>query len=163
MNEHTKTPIEASEIRKGDLIRDESPSGLTPHRRALEYVALRDGHVYSAGFGPFYLLDRPTPTVELPSEPTLGWLDSTGNDHALGIWRPLALTGGPGLDNHYGDGHRALLPEITAFTPATAVPADSLDELRKIHLAREGCGEIKCGSHKDVARFLEAVDKAAQA
>ena len=103
------------------------------------------------------LVDRPIPNVELPTEPTLGWLDSTGNDHALGIWRRAYLTGGNGFDNSRGDGHNALSAEITAFTPATAVPTDALDELREKYEIGHGLTLIRRGS---VSTFLAAVDAA---
>ena len=96
------------------------------------------------------LVDRPKPVVVLPAEPALGWLDSTGNDHTLGLWRRTSLTGGDGIENVRGTGYNALTSEITAFTPATAVPTDALHELRFAQVF----------PLSEVETFLDAVDAA---
>ena len=98
----------------------------------------------------------PKPAVSLPSVPTLGWLDSMGNDHTLGIWRRQPLTGGNGVANIRGEGNCALNFEITAFTPATAVPAEALDALRT-YMAGLG---VDTPTRRSVATFLAAVDNA---
>ena len=78
-----KQPIEPSEIRKGDLIRweDDRPAGDSNGIGAIEFTAKSDGYEWREN-GAHYLLDRPNPVVELPSEPTLGWL--TARTSAIG-------------------------------------------------------------------------------
>ena len=102
------------------------------------------------------IVDRPKPAVVLPSVPTLGWLNSIGNAHALGIWCSRALTGGEGVENIRGDGNRALNFEITAFTEAVAVPKWALETL----LGNVDCsGPLLClQEHLD--DFLAAIDNA---
>ena len=82
-----RTPIEPSEIRKGDLIRVEWPDD-----NSREYRASRDGdNNIFGGTSRFFLLDRPAPAVELPTEPTLGWVhveaEGRATSDTLAVWR----------------------------------------------------------------------------
>ena len=149
-----RVEIHPAEIRKGDLIRWERHRADKSAVSAVEYRAVCSGdrHIsvgQAANFGQHYLLERPAPAVSLPSVPTLGWLDSIGNTHALGIWRSQPLTGGVGVVNIRGDSG-ALDFEITAFTEAVAVPKSALDELRFAQVF----------PLSEVATFLAAVDNA---
>ena len=135
-----KRPIEASEIRKGDLIRLEFDAD----EAATEYRAVKDREgmaqgvygptTYIAGASRRYLLDRPEPAVELPPEPTLGWLSGPEISPLLDMWHEEIVTDrGPTAGRYVAGeitGTFALDSEVTAFTPATAVPTDALDELR---------------------------------
>lgn len=144
-----KEPIEPSEIRKGDLIRfeyDGDPREVAEEWRAQDDA---DGFHFRAP-GHHYLIDRPKPDVELPTEPTLGWL--TANDER------------PYLSHVKLDGERAMTDglyyahasRVTAFTPATAVPTAALDELRGVARAHlSGYLDFRV-----LTTFLAAVDEA---
>lgn len=153
------------EIRKGDLIRYE----LSPHHpgftrnRAREYVARFDGDAdgYPSELGTCFLLDRPTPPVELPAAPTLGWV-STDDGAELDIWQLhpddriacVSLPEAPGIDGTLAD-------EITAFTAATAVPNESLDALRHYMSGFSFTDEYRATpAQARIAAFLAAVDSA---
>lgn len=125
-----KQPIEPSDIRKGDLIRIEYPTGAI--NSAVEYVAGGPARVddYLPGSA-HYLLDRPKPAVELPTEPTLGWVEYSFDGDSI---RRLGCS--------YNLGRIARLVKwdievpasrVTAFSSATAVPTAALDELRRVH------------------------------
>lgn len=69
-----KEPIEIADIRKGDLIRFEPKPPVDFIASAIEYVASYDKAAWRDSEdvpSQHYLLDRPTPPVELPTEP--GW------------------------------------------------------------------------------------------
>lgn len=134
------TPIDFKDIRVGDTVEcvwypGYSITGIVGgiDNDGLTCGVYGDGefsHLIGVEADTFTLVDRPKPDVVLPTVATLGWLDSKGNDHALGIWRRQVLTGGNGVENLRGDGFRAQDYDITDFTPATAVPTTALDELR---------------------------------
>lgn len=147
----TRTPIEPSEIRKGDLIRCEWPDD-----NSREYRASRDGdnNIYG-GTSRFFLLDRPTPAIELPVQPSLGWLTwrdgmAVSDATELGLWRtfhsPTTIACGD-----------TSVPQsiVTAFTPATAVPTEALTRLRN-QKGRDGLGAT---TTQALADFLTAVDR----
>ncbi len=80
----------------------------------------------------------PSPRVNLPTEPTLGWASGkteygTEVSNAFGSWaQPADLLNRTG--HTYADGHGLLhlkTRDVTAFTPATAVPTEALDRLRE--------------------------------
>lgn len=157
-----KTPIKPSEIRKGDLIRIEWTRSQCGSSRALEYVALSDKMGMRRKLDSLewheashYLLDRPTPVVDLPSEPTLGWLTYDSGDQGgstLGHW--YRFNSHIAHDNCAGSYSHEY---ITAFTPATAVPTEALNELRKTATTHNGAD---CHLHTGLSRFLAAIDKA---
>lgn len=159
-----KRPIKPSEIRQGDLIRWEAGDNLPyPGYAAVEITADRDGMGMS-NVGQHYLLDRPTPPVQLPEKPTLGWVTSPSRGGVdLDFWRYR----GPG--DRAGEGAWAGIDpdgtprgygmkNITAFVPATAVPAEALDELR--NAAAEWS---LLDPNSIVGKFLAAVDAAGAA
>lgn len=157
---HTYPRIDPADIRKGDAIRFDytEPFDVT----AAEYVASRDGQGYTTrlNLGNHFLIDRPAPPVALPTEPTLGWA-TWGDEQYLGVFvtrgvnlRAVDSEGATGGDRD----------TVTAFTPATAVPTEALDELRE---AQERAFDLTTDDEKNVCRrgaieiFLDAVDKAA--
>lgn len=146
----SKTPIDPKDIRKGDLIRWEGdPSLGSGGVKVAEYGAEYDGNSWTLS-GQHYLLDRPKPPVDLPTEPTLGWLSAhTNPDPTLGAWR---------TEDRYvtRDGTYRLADDVTAFTPATAVPTKALDELRTQHRVNVTLES----RYASVTRFLAAVDEA---
>lgn len=154
-----KRPIEPSEIRKGDLIRGENTIDT---EMACEFRAAWDGHVGGWSIpATYYLLNRPTPPVELPTEPTLGWLtwyvgeESSG----LGIYRTA-------LSTYHRMGNGEITDEaaagcwgasdVTAFVPATAVPTAALDNFRQQRDTRNL-------TNGDIDTFLAVVDEANRA
>lgn len=150
----SRTPIEPSKIRKGDLIRREPVKRNS--LKAVEYEAEYAGHMHGlvdSHTDRFFLLDRPAPAVELPTEPTLGWLN--GNPHLLAIWqdcsetavRPPAVR--PVNVPTVFDGDH-----VKSFTPATAVPTEALNMLRA------GCFMTVSEAAEVIAHFLAAVDRA---
>jgi hypothetical protein len=139
-----KTPIELADIRRDDLIRVEQENG-TAH----EYRALKDAH--RAYWGHHYLLDRPTPPVQLPTEPTLGWLENVYGARILRRWFR-----GEGVAEAFDGDRWNFTKEVIAFTPAVAVPKAALDELQANH---DCSGPLSClRGHVD--DFLAAVDEA---
>jgi hypothetical protein len=156
-----KQPIEPSEIRKGDLIRWESD---VVDENAEEWRSRHDQPPYRA-WGQHYLLDRPTaPAVELPTEPSLGWLTYAGST-IFGTFRRFKA-GDAHLDSMKweatevrGDDPHNSYSSVTAFTPATAVPTEALNELREAHDGGAGCC-IGCRAYVSVGHFLAAVDEA---
>lgn len=145
-----KRPIEPADIRKGDLIRwEQEPSLVSEY--AIEYRATEDGYFQSVT-GQHYLLDRPTPPVELPTEPTLGWLNDA--PYLLAVWYPREVLGTAGVAQIEQTPFSA--DHIRAFTPAAAVPKAALDELQANH---DCSGPLSClRGHVD--DFLAAVDEA---
>jgi hypothetical protein len=126
-----KRPIELDAILAGDLIRYES--GEIAH----EWRAQNKGHGFHARAGQHYLLDRPEPAVELPTEPTLGTVtwkyhDSAHVQQETALWNPTP-------DGLCFRSESSSIPVafVIDFTPirtladdATAVPTKALDELR---------------------------------
>ena len=122
-----KRPIDVDDTRVGDLLRWESGETAHEFRRGVHGRLTSDGQ--------HYLLDRPTPAVVLPTQPTLGWI-TFPRDHWLGIvdGRPgrCADPGCFAATRANGYSSEAYVREcVTAFTPATAVPTDALDALRR--------------------------------
>jgi hypothetical protein len=164
-----KTPIEPSEIRKGDLIRWEwADLREVRSERAVEYVSGRDGGSYSPipNAGQHYLLDRPTPAVELPAEPTLGWLTYAGST-IFGVFRkydPSDYSRSDGIDWDVSEIRDGAVfnsfNSVTAFTPATAVPTEQwaavVAEHDQWHADREFCSTYSM----PICALLAAVDKA---
>lgn len=156
-----KRPIEPSEIRKGDLIRFERLSEGV--ERAVEFVYENDNYRSSLASGTYYLLDRPAPAVELPTEPTWGWLTYRDTDFPsanptveYGEWK-ARHDRATALDVH---GSTSVpLQWVTAFTPATAVPTEALARLER---AMDNWRmDASYGSMAtDVSHFLAAVDEA---
>ena len=152
-----KRPIEASEIRKGDMVRAERLPAEDGLPLAIEYHATYAGDSrFNIEDDPrYFLLDRPTPPVELPTEPTLGWLNNS--PHLLAIWKDCSegavrppCVRPVSVPTPFDDGH------ITAFTPAVAVPKAALEELQANH---DCSGPLSClRGHVD--DFLAAVDEA---
>lgn len=144
-----KRPIEPADIRKGDLIRwEQEPSLVSEY--AIEYRATEDGYFQSVT-GQHYLLDRPTPPVELPTEPTLGWLENVYGARILKHWFR-----GEGVAEAFDGDRWNFTKEVIAFTPAVAVPKAALDELQANH---DCSGPLSClRGHVD--DFLAAVDEA---
>ncbi len=150
----TRTPIEPSEIRKGDLIRcewpDEWPDEVPDEHqacRALEYVAPRDNYPWTPD-ATHFLLDRPAPAVELPTEPTLGWVDHAELSPQFGAWVRRGETLYAMRQSDFA------ASDVTAFTPATAVPTEALNMLRA------GCFMTVSEAAEVIAHFLAAVDRA---
>ena len=126
---------------------------------AARWIAVGDGRL-------IHVAHRPKPAVVLPTEPTLGWIDALGE-------KPLALVGvrKPGDVNYPGLIYMRITPnggwdsvkEITAFTPAVAVPADALDDLRTYRAVEMGIhseAQWAFNRAEHIDRFLAAVDEA---
>ena len=148
-----RTQIEKNAIRRGDLIRAENTAD---HDLAREFRARWDGDGGSWSIpSTFYLLSRPTPVVELPTEPTLGWVEQTvqaGERPILGVWD---LRGRDGW--LWSNGGLSCEPDsVTAFTPAVAVPLAALLHLRR-QQGSDGQGATTSRAFSD---FLAAVDAA---
>jgi hypothetical protein len=145
-----KRPIEPADIRKGDLIRwEQEPSLISEY--AIEYRATEDGYFQSVT-GQHYLLDRPSPPVELPTEPTLGWLENVYGARILKHWFR-----GEGVAEAFDGDRWNFTKEVIAFTPAVGVPKVALDELRGALLVYLPTAEDVIS---EVADFLAAVDEA---
>lgn len=159
-----KQPIEPSDIRVGDLIRSEargdSFGGSVP-LVASEWIATADEIGGDYNSVRLYLLDRPEPAVELPTESTLGWLSV--ESRGVG-WRRLAhwnfprisMDGATHAQNEWGVN---VVVDIDtknpAFVAATAVPTAALDELR----AAEG-NFFRSETQVAIRKFLAAIDEA---
>ena len=141
--------IKGAAVRNGDTIRREyaAPTGSL---RAVEFVA----NVAIPGDGDaLYLLDRPTPAVELPiSGDHLGWLTHQGHTTcaAFNFWefRPRVE------DISFGAISRQ---SIDAWVPATAVPTAALDALRW------SWGRMEALTGGNIRDFLADVDAANRA
>ncbi|RYE40907.1 MAG: hypothetical protein EOP24_39065 [Hyphomicrobiales bacterium] len=100
-----------------------------------------------------------TPAVDLPTEPTLGWVSVTDRD-LLAVW---SLTGQAIFAVDSDGGGSAGRDEITSFTPAVAVPKAALDELRKWREAlrkSNGIDALPTPAVRRIDTFLAAVDAA---
>jgi hypothetical protein len=154
-----KRAIEVSEIRKGDLIRWEGPGDEAHEWREDSIESPYNGH------GQHYLLDRPEPVVELPTEPTLGWLTAS---QCVGT--ALVPVGVPVLDKwsapmgnassirRNGDTCGIAQEWVTAFEPATIVPTEALDVLRLQVVSGHGS---YAATFYATRAFLREIDKAA--
>jgi hypothetical protein len=151
-----RTPIEFRDIRAGDLIRSETTDdvALGDNLLATEWRADAETKYRAPASGvAFFLLDRPEQPL-LDDEWRLGWIHCENPENTLGFWR-MPDAGVEGRD----DLGRTRIPRRpTGFTPATAVPTDALDELRR----RRRAGQFNCLSGQPVLDFLDAVDKAGQ-
>lgn len=152
-----KTPIEPSEIRKGDLIRWESGHSDEAH----EYRAECAGHNWIGQSETFYLLDRPTPPVVLPTEPTLGWLSVTSLGLGTGSQPGTVLAFVNDRGEHasveaYPHGYWSH-EFVTAFVEATAIPTGVLDAFRTEWM------QMNCDEAVDdfVGAFLDKIDSEA--
>lgn len=129
---HNYPEIDRADIRKGDEIhwddvnRPRGHAVASPAVTAIEYKANRDEHEWR-DWGIHRLINRPTPPVELPEEPTLGWATWRDFSKSLAVWKlrgeALTATDSDGDSKGYSE-------KVTAFTPATAVPTEALDALR---------------------------------
>lgn len=162
-----KTPIEVSEIRKGDRI--VAKYKVFDAEYEVTYTASGSGQPWRSKKDvdinsevEHYLLDRPAPAVDLPTEPTLGWLEVSDTGQAnftripgrvLGVFknRKTVVDGGT-----IGSWSHDL---VTAFTPATAVPTSALDELRE-YMRKFSDGAMLTRSGNQIRDFLAAVDRA---
>ena len=139
-----KRPIEPADIRAGDLIRCEWKES----DAAEEWRSPVDaGSTWDPAKVDHFLLDRPTPPVELPTEPTYGVLEWTAGPNTAnpGESRRVAATWklSPYVSGYYRPEGRPTqihavdfgmyipLGRVTAFTPAVAVPMAALNKLRK--------------------------------
>lgn len=170
-----KQPIQPEDIRKGDLIRAEWSKEADA---AYEFRAVRDRDTMGvrrgldgelsgwAGADSFYLLDRPTPPVELPGQFVLGWIHHE-DERTLGAWRhdidvdegmQPAAYGVVGWDLWDKDTYY----NVTAFTEAVAVPKAALDDLRAVYRkGRYGSPAEACRLlTQSVVDLLAAVDEA---
>jgi len=141
--------IDGSDVRKGDTIRREYAHSFD-NRRAIEFVIESDGVCIGNGDA-LYLIHRPTPAVVLPTEATLGILTFSDGVKRVGEVRAQNsrqtwLSGRWSSD--WG--------EVTAFTLATVVPTDALNELQR----RAKVGQFACLLGQPVLTFLAAVDAA---
>jgi hypothetical protein len=164
-----KTPIEPDAIRPGDKVMACSNGMETTF--TVDHIDT--GRIYaqpgnadhaSSAFlwdrdNDWYLLDRPTPPVELPTEPKLGWITQVGMPgRRLGRFSsgtPEHEFEGPIVAAERGAaGMRDINRHfrVTAFTPATAVPTEALDELRRRNAIYTGFDLVNT--------FLAAVDEA---
>lgn len=156
-----KRAIDPSEIRKGDLVRYEGQDESTT-TRAVEFCAERDGQSYLPVVlpGQHYLLHRPTPPVELPTEPALGIVSGTwGGPPRLAVWRverDACSTWLRPVDNE-GDTDRTVGGAVTNFVPATAVPTKALDRVRRVAAT---CDATYPDYKEALFTFLAAVDSA---
>ena len=143
-----KRPIEPADIRAGDLIRCEWKES----DAAEEWRSPVDaGSTWDPANVDHFLLDRPSPPVELPTEPTLGWLENVYGARILKHWFR-----GEGVAEAFDGDRWNFTKEVIAFTPAVAVPKAALDELQANH---DCSGPLSClRGHVD--DFLAAVDEA---
>lgn len=145
--------IDPSEIREGDKVRFEVAD------TDIAYEWRQNGHPRSEHrIGTYYLLDRPTPPVELPETPTLGWLTVHGQT-LPGLWarhQYKSILEGRSTETAIQWERDFPMADITAFAPATAVPTEALDELRQSLASVKESGERR----EDIGNFLAAVDEA---
>lgn len=155
-----KTPIEPSDIRKGDLIRWENDAREVAHEWRANADRDRFDGPPDLGFGAHYLLDRPKPAVELPTVPSLGWATRATADATLGTWQKYTTRFGDQTDYLIDSEREFQACEVTGFVAATAVPTDALDALRAYRDCLHTPGPTPAIRRIDT--FLNAVDNAAQ-
>lgn len=146
--------IQPWEIRVGDLIRCEAHAGTTigDSLTASEWRA--DGTEEAKAMGgtsTYYLLDRPKPAVVLPTTQTLGWIETIYDTRILQFWSDVNRCAETSNGARWN-----LEKEVTAFTPATAIPTEALDLLRY----RLKTGAVAQSGTRAVKDFLAAVDNA---
>ncbi|MEH3033330.1 MAG: hypothetical protein PGN07_04640 [Aeromicrobium erythreum] len=147
--------IKPEDIREGDLIRWEASDSGEGHIDAIEYVALHDEDA-RLSLGKHYRLGRPAPKVDLPTEPTLGWVTSKYGGSVLGTWERYTSIYGSHEDSALVRELDLPLDDVSDFQEAVAVPKAALDEYR---------ATISSWGHKvqptsALGRFLAAVDSA---
>lgn len=146
-------PIQPSEIRKGDLIRRELAPGHPAGYKSIEFVASSGLRLDDDEPDRFYLLDRPTPPVELPRGShfgTLTWVNADGNSGGT-------LTAEWLIDANYAEAlnfGRIDLARVRSFDRMTAVPTEAVDALRW------SMGRGPDVAHEAAVDFLAAVDEA---
>lgn len=149
-----KEPIKPEDIREGDSIRIEGDfgNGVT----ATEYRALRDRDQWDAKEKTYFLLDRPAPTVDLPTEPTFGRVTFADGDWFYGTMRVNADGRTFTATRHDTGYHSAcwVKKNVTAFTPAIAVPTEALNRLRDTPIRHLEAAQVEL----DI--FFMAVDAA---
>lgn len=151
-----REPIKPEDIRVGDLVRLECSEPVMGGVTAYEYVAVSDGQAGGAILdGEVFLLDRPTPAVDLPVMPTLGWLRTKGHESRLAHW--FTLGHGPRrlmkADRPLAD---RLADDTLGWAEAVAVPREALDDLRH---GADCSGPTSCAVGH-MRTFLAAVDAA---
>lgn len=149
-----REPITPAEIRIGDKIRTESrdgrPFGTNPQMLASEWIAGEDDLDGDYEGVDLYLLERAKPAVDLPEKPTLGWIGTSVDESWLDRFHVEGAQVYRDEDIAFCD-H----PEVTAFTPAVAVPKAALDDMRNI-----GFFTTPETVRKRIDAFLAAVDAA---
>lgn len=158
-----RKPIQPSEIRAGDTIEMESEGWST--RCVVGKVT--DTRIYNEEQsstwlphhgGTFYLLDRPTPPVELPRGShfgTLTWVDADGNSGGTLAAEWL-------IDANYAEAlnfGRIDLARVRSFDRMTAVPTEALDLLRLYVTGLDDLPILRA-AERATAEFLAAVDEA---
>lgn len=161
---HNYPEIKPADIREGDLIRWEHSDS----DAACEWRQTRHGRAEHRP-GTYFLINRPTPPVELPTEPAFGWVEHADNRRRLGRFFESAPThpaDGEHVVSEIGSASRKVINRlfrVTAFTPATAVPTESLDALRDAHNAANrttGWQKDSDIRHDAMLTFLADVDRA---
>jgi hypothetical protein len=142
-----KRPIEPADIRAGDLIRCEWPDD-----SASEWRSKTSGPAgWNADRVSYFLLDRPTPPVDLPTE-SLTW----GTLVADRVQYEGLFQRESSVILHVGTGRRdeprIPIESVTTWAPHVAVPRAALDKLRKAENVVRGVND-----------FLAAVDEATRA
>ena len=148
-------PIDFDDIQLDDTVKCEWSSShcVTGVVAAIENDAAysrhrRNSYLIGADSDKFTLINRPTPAVKMPSEPTLGW----ATVHPSHWAKPITVLAEFTHTNEIlkaSIAPRYIAHDVTAFVAATAVPTDTLDRLRAVP---------RCG--KDIRTFLDAVDAA---
>lgn len=164
---HNYTEIDPAEIRRGDTIRCEYASTARTGFDAVEYVATKDGTGKSTVVATYYLIDRPTPPIELPTKPTLGWARVENGVRAVGIWS--TYTHRYNLSDQetvylINPEREFAVSDVVEFIPGTLVPTSALDALRKaerITQTTKGDDTKRNYQRKDaILAFLADVDSA---
>ena len=165
-----RVEIDWEDIERGDSIRVENKRRRKGLAFSVEYVASYDGFNWyeDSGYGhTYYLLERPTPAVELPDVPTLGWLSVENAEPILGRWRSYE----PNFRRDDGTEYKCALQDerdierdrVTGFAEAVVVPLAVLDKLRSEHADRT-LPNHDCDKSNHVmmptCAFLTAVDNA---
>ncbi|MFI5426099.1 hypothetical protein [Aeromicrobium sp. UC242_57] len=158
----TRTPIAYDRIQVGDTVEAES-NGMTT-RFAIRrvdgnrvYADTDDAFLY-ADLNAWFLINRPTLPVTLPTEPTLGWVTCapliTGPPQ-----RHLGVTFDAGSCVRLARCDSTIKADrVTAFTPASAVPTEALGELRKYRDSLDP--EPMTPAVRRIDKFLTAVTEA---
>lgn len=152
--------IKPEDIRVGDLIRWEASDSEQAFEWRVPAMTTEDWPARYRG-GRCFLLNRPKPPLELPTDQALGWVDwRTGsgvNKTELTLWDPAS---GYAVR---ADRVQVAAKKIHDFTPAVAVPKAALDELREWREAlREtnGINAMPTPAVRRIDTFLAAVGAA---